>query len=278
MSSAGGTTASPEQDNSVQKVMPSLFGGGYGTYQARPENFLLSFVTHTVGLFLILWLVRVAGPLVKSPVVDKPFDLTTVYRLKVGTTGPTGGSGGDHSKLRASKGALPKASKMQFAPPQVLQPQQSKLMVQPTVVADLNIPQSKQMGDPLSSLTTLSGGPGVGSGIGNGSGGGVGSGSGPGFGAGICCGNGVTEPKALYTPDPEFSEEARKAKYQGTVELEVTIGADGRIHSARVVRSLGMGLDEKAIEGVKTWKFEPAKKDGRPIAVLMNVDVDFRLY
>ena len=96
MTAAGGSAVKQmEPDNSVQKVMPSLFGGGYGTYQTRPENFLLSFVTHTVGLFLILWLLRVAGPLVKSPVVDnKPIDLTT-YPLTVGKTGPSGGSGGE---------------------------------------------------------------------------------------------------------------------------------------------------------------------------------------
>jgi len=91
-------------------------------------------------------------------------------------------------------------------------------------------------------------------------------------------GGGVTPPRVLYNPDPEYSEEARKAKYQGTVVLWVVIGPDGRVHDMRVARALGMGLDEKALEAVKTWKFEPGRKDGQAVAVQMNVEVDFRLY
>jgi len=126
---------------------------------------------------------------------------------------------------------------------------------------------------------TLSNGSGVGGGIGTGEGGGIGSGRGPGFGPGIFhVGDGVSAPKAIYTPEPEFSEEARKSKYQGVVVLDIVVGVDGRVHSPRVVRSLGMGLDEKAIEKVNVWKFDPAKKDGRPVAVEMNIEVAFNLY
>jgi TonB family protein len=88
----------------------------------------------------------------------------------------------------------------------------------------------------------------------------------------------VSAPRAIYTPEPEFSEEARKAKYQGVVVLEIIVGADGRVRNPRVVRSLGMGLDEKAREKVLTWKFAPATKDGRPVAVEMNIEVSFNLY
>jgi TonB family protein len=91
-------------------------------------------------------------------------------------------------------------------------------------------------------------------------------------------GGGVSAPKALYAPDPEYSEEARKAKYQGTVVLWVVVGPDGRPHAIKVYRTLGMGLDEKAIEAVRNWKFEPARKDGQPVAVQINVEVNFRLY
>jgi TonB family protein len=91
-------------------------------------------------------------------------------------------------------------------------------------------------------------------------------------------GDGVSAPRAIYTPEPEFSEEARKAKYQGVVVLNIIVGVDGRVHSPRVVRSLGMGLDEKAVETVKTWKFDPSKKDGRPVGVEMNIEVAFNLY
>ena len=90
-------------------------------------------------------------------------------------------------------------------------------------------------------------------------------------------GHGVSAPRAIYSPDPDYSEEARKAKYQGTLVLYVVVGADGRPHDIRVTRSLGLGLDEKAIEAVRTWKFEPAQKDGQPVAVMVNVEVNFRI-
>ena len=88
----------------------------------------------------------------------------------------------------------------------------------------------------------------------------------------------MTAPIAKFAPDPDYSEEARKAKYQGTVILAAIIGPDGKPRNLRVVRSLGMGLDEKAMEKVRTWLFEPGKKDGQAVAVAMNIEVDFHLY
>jgi TonB family protein len=73
--------------------------------------------------------------------------------------------------------------------------------------------------------------------------------------------SGVKAPRAIYTPDPEYSEEARRAKLQGTCVLWVLVGADGKPHDVRVARSLGMGLDEKSIEAIRSWRFEPATKD-----------------
>lgn len=91
-------------------------------------------------------------------------------------------------------------------------------------------------------------------------------------------GKGVTPPRANYSPDPEYSEKARAKKYQGTIVLVVLISADGCISKLQVRRFLGLGLDEKAIEAVRTWKFEPARKDGVPVAVLVNIEVNFKLY
>jgi TonB family protein len=88
----------------------------------------------------------------------------------------------------------------------------------------------------------------------------------------------VSAPRAIYDPEPQYSEEARKAKFQGAVVLAIIVGADGRAHDIKIARSLGMGLDEKAIEAVKQWKFLPAMKDGQPVSVLVNVEVDFRVF
>ncbi len=203
-----------------------------------------------------------------------------------------GGGGGDRDKLQAPKGALPKTSMQQITPPAVVVRNLKPLLaVDPTVVVP---PQLKLMasvpnlGDPSSAIPAPpSNGIGSGAGIGSGSGGGVGVGSGPGVGEGhgggigggaFRVGGGVSAPRALFAPDPEYSEEARKAKYQGVCVLWLVVGPDGRPRDIKISRSLGLGLDEKAIEAVRNWKFEPALKDGKPVAVQINVEVNFRLY
>ncbi len=202
-----------------------------------------------------------------------------------------GGGGGDRDKLAAPKGALPKLSKDQIVPPAiVIRNDDPKLTATPSVVVppEIKLPTVGALGDPLSKVIgPASNGTGYGGGIGSGSGGGVGSGAGPGVGPGhgggygggaYRVGGGVSAPKAVYAPDPEYSEEARKAKYQGTVVLWMVVGADGRAQQIRIQRSLGMGLDEKAIEAVRQWKFEPAKLNGQAVPVQINVEVNFRLY
>lgn len=87
-----------------------------------------------------------------------------------------------------------------------------------------------------------------------------------------------TPPHATYAPDPGYTSQATKAKLQGTVQLSLIVGTDGRAHDIRVERSLGMGLDESAIETVKTWIFDPATEDGKPVAKPINIVVTFRLY
>ena len=106
----------------------------------------------------------------------------------------------------------------------------------------------------------------------------AGAGSGGGIGGGVFrIGGGVSAPRLTYKVEPEYSEEARKAKYQGTVVLAIQVWEDGRAHNIRVIRSLDLGLDEKAIQAVQEWKFVPGKKDGVPVKVRANVEVNFRL-
>ncbi|MBZ5722734.1 MAG: energy transducer TonB [Acidobacteriia bacterium] len=90
-------------------------------------------------------------------------------------------------------------------------------------------------------------------------------------------GGGVSAPRVVYASSPEYSKEARKAKLQGTVVLWVVVGKDGRVRNIRVAQTLGMGLDEKAIEAVSKWRFVPGHKDGKPVPVQINVEVAFRL-
>jgi len=89
---------------------------------------------------------------------------------------------------------------------------------------------------------------------------------------------GITPPHAIHSPDPEYTDEARKAKYQGTAFFWLVIMPNGETKDIRVVRPLGFGLDEKALSAISTWTFEPAMKDGQPVAVMVNVEVSFRLY
>lgn len=90
-------------------------------------------------------------------------------------------------------------------------------------------------------------------------------------------GNGVSAPMVLYKAEPEYSEEARAAKYQGTVVVGVEIGPDGLAHHAQIVQGLGMGLDQKALDAISHWRFKPGSKDGVPVTVAARIEVNFRL-
>lgn len=89
--------------------------------------------------------------------------------------------------------------------------------------------------------------------------------------------DGVKPPRVIYSPGPEFSDEARLQKIEGTVTLDIVVTSAGKTALIRVLKTLGYGLDEKAIEAVRTWKFHPATKDGKPVSVNVAVQVEFRL-
>lgn len=202
-----------------------------------------------------------------------------------------GGGGGDRSPTPPSKGKLPRAALKQFTPPTaVVRNENPKLPMEPTIIAqpDANLPQVQmnQYGDPLAKLGLPSNGPGAGGGIGTGRGGGVGPGSGGGYGPGsgggvgggvFKIGGGVSAPQLVMKVEPEYSEEARKAKFQGTVVLYVVVDEKGNPRDLKVIRALGLGLDQKAIEAVQKWRFKPGLKDGKPVPVAAQIEVNFRL-
>jgi protein TonB len=107
-----------------------------------------------------------------------------------------------------------------------------------------------------------------------------GPGSDKGVGGGVYkVGDGISAPSLIYKVEAEFSDEARRAKYEGAVIINLIVDANGNPQQVRVSRSLGMGLDEKALEAVKQYKFKPAKdKTGKPVPVYMSVEIDFHLY
>lgn len=276
--------------------LPTLFGEGYGTYGVKRGSFVASYLLVTLMAAGIVYTGKFAVDHkedIKKNITALVTDISPYVLQPSKTKAGGGGGGGDHDKIEASKGSLPKFAKEQFTPPvRVIRnpnpvlPMEATVVVPPTIKIASNMPV---IGDPFSHNVNgpESNGTGTGGGIGSGSGGGIGSGTGPGVGPGrgggigggvYSVGGGVSAPKAIFAPDPEYSDEARKAKYQGVVDLSCVVGADGRVRDCSPVHTLGMGLDEKAIEGVKTWKFEPARKDGTPVPVRVLISVNYRLY
>jgi protein TonB len=204
-----------------------------------------------------------------------------------------GGGGGMQTPTPPSKGVPPRGADRQLLPPMVeaknLAPE---LIVEPTLIAPslAHLPQFSfiTIGDPNGVKGPPSAGPGTNGGIGTGDGPGVGGGKGAGFNNGeggnagggpaiYGIGGGVSAPTVLLEILPEYSDDARKARIQGTVELMAIVNADGTLTFESVMKSLGFGLDQKAIEAVKKWKFRPALKDGKPVATRVNISVNFTL-
>jgi periplasmic protein TonB len=195
-----------------------------------------------------------------------------------------GGGGGQKMPQPVSRGEAPKPALKQFVPPTPAVPKPI-LPVVPTITAPAPQINADNYGDPLAKTLPFSGGPGS-SGFGTGKGGGIGSGNGDGFGPGSGGGTGggiyhaggdVSMPQLLSKVEPEYSEEARKAKYSGTVLLSIVVDEHGLPRDIRVIRPVGLGLDEKAIEAVSRWRFRPGVKGGRAVSVQANIEVSFRL-
>jgi protein TonB len=247
-------------------------------------------------LILSPWLYKTVIKATANPVNSNllltPIDISDyAMKLPPGKDKAGGGGGGGAREVQpATKGRAPKFSMTQIAPPMVHTKLDSKFDATLLGPPDLKIPSPNMdtFGDPLAKLVNGSGGPGGGSGIGSGNGTGIGSGEGGGLGPGSggSTGGGVFRagtggvgyPTCFYMPDPKYSEEARKAKYQGVVVLEGTITLDGRVTDIQTVKGPGLGLEEKAVEAVKDWRCKPAMgPNGKPVPTRVPIEVNFRL-
>jgi protein TonB len=278
------------QNPAYGEILPTLFGAGENTYPLRRGNLAISAAIHAA----IIVVIAIGGLLMAKSQFQPDVNSVLLTELSYPTMpalnkGGGGGGGGNRDKLSDSKGSLPRFAREQETPPAiVVRNEQPKLVEEPTIVGLPTLASpTVDSGNPLSAILQPSNGAGFGGGIGTGHGGGIGAGDGAGFGLGygggagggvFHVGGGVSAPRPIYDPDPEYSDEARREKFQGSVVLWVVVGADGKPYDIRVARTLGMGLDEKAIAAVRQWKFEPAILNGHPVAVQINVEVRFRLY
>lgn len=263
--------------------------------QRNPRSRIISAIVHVVGIGAIVWLgmhVRpVIAPAMNATKVDfklfapspPPPKILPAPKVQHG-----GGGGGMHAPVEATKGKLPEVAKVQLNAPK-LRIDNPKLAIEPKTtvslpdqpkLANLGATDSPQI--KLASQGSGSGGAfghGLGGGFGSGHGSGAGAGSGGGYGGGLMSvGGGVSAPAVLHSVEPEFTEQARQANFQGTVQLQLIVDAQGNPQNVRVTRPLGKGLDEKAVEAVRQYRFRPAMYQGHPVAVQIVVDVEFHLH
>ena len=271
----------------TRSAAPLLTMAG-GIQAARsPASFWTAIGAHVVVIALIAWMVArhisVAAPVpqqvatIVAPMPPPPPPPVMPRAEKMG------GGGGQHDLAPVTKGHLPKFAQDQIVPPKAPPTIPPKLAVEPTVVVqkDLKLADNKMpdLGMPNSTLVGSSMGNGHGTGIGSGNGNGIGPGSGGNFGGGpMHIGGSVRPPVLVSQVDPEFSEEARKAKFSGNVEVYLWVDENGNPSHVKVVRGVGMGLDEKAIEAVRQYKFKPALQNGKPVKVDLYVDVNFQIF
>ena len=291
---------SPKSSAFATSAEPAYAVDLFREYRIHSSSFLVSTLLHVVilGSSLVLPLFFIQGaPDISLKVIDVSLEFPIYEKKKTPLHLPPisekagGGGGGRRESTPASLGRLPRSSDRQLTPPVPKVVNLNPILsVEPTIVAPplaqlptVNLPF---YGDPFGVPGPPSSGPGTGGGIGTGRGGGVGpgigEGVGPGEGGGIGggvyrVGGGVSAPVVIYRVEPQYSEEARKAKYQGTVVFSAIVRKDGTLDMLKMLRGIGLGLDENAVKALKQWKFRPGMKNGVPVDVYLNVEVNFSL-
>jgi len=245
-----------------------------------------------IGLVLSLAVKAHTIVTVAASTVVTPLDLTSYTPpvvLPLAKPMGGGGGGGAHDVIEASKGHISEVAKYQFAPLQASRIDRPKLAIEPSEQASIpdsvslpNVGVSQSAQIRLVSQGSGSGsgfGQGLGGGIGMGHGSGVGPGSGGGYGGGLMSvGGSVAAPRVIHSVEPEFTQEARQANFQGSVLIQLIVDSQGNPQDIRVTRHLGMGLDEKAIEAVRQYRFNPAMYQGHPVSVQIVIEVAFHLH
>jgi len=254
----------------------------------------ISLVVHVVIITLVVSLALKAHTIIAlhPAAIVTPVDFTLSsppMTLPVARLAGGGGGGGAHDVVEAVKAELPAVVRLQTLAPQIIKVDQPKLAIEPSM--QVNMPESNNppaFGIAHSQQISLaSQGRGSGSGLGQGLGGGIGmghgSGAGPGSGGGyggglMNVGGGVTAPEVIHSVEPEFTEDARRANFQGSVSIKLIVDSQGNPQNVQLVHHLGMGLGEKAIEAVRQYKFKPAMYQGHPVAVQIVIDINFHLH
>ena len=262
-------------------------------YASPARSTLLSGALHAAAIALILFATGIPTSMVKAP--DHTILITPLDVLKYEVTAPqradAGGGGGMRTATPASIGNLPRRALKQFLAPMVKSENPNPILtIEPAIIASPEIVVTPinlaQFGDPHGVTGPPSGGRGKGGGIGDGDGTGVGPGEGPGAGLGRDGGiasahagfqGSLTDPVLMWKSEPEYTDEARKAKVQGAVVMHVEIDARGQVQNISVAQGLGLGLDECAIAAVRKWRFRAGTRNGKPVSTNALIQVTFRL-
>lgn len=255
----------------------------------------VSLVIHILVISgIVWWSLNVRNPIVqpKKEMVFKLFDPQTPPPTITPVPKPLqgGGGGGEHRIIEPQRGSPPKpvVHLQKMLPPEIARVQTPTLPEPPSLHANLpqnyalpnlGMPKSPQINVAAEGSGSNGFGIGMGGGMGAGQGDGAGAGAAGGYGGGVMnVGGGVSAPEVIHSVDPEFTPQARAADLQGTVSIQLIVDPQGNPQNVHVVKHLGMGLDQKAIEAVRQYKFRPAMYQGHPVAVQMIIDVAFHLH
>lgn len=273
---------------------PNWKGTDLFAYRKDRKSKVISFVIHAVVIGGVLYWGMMAHRMaaandtavvpIKFVLTDPPPPVMPVAKVIGG-----GGGGGVHRIVPPVRAPLPRVEHFHMLPPQIAVVERPKLAAEPSSNVNMQVNSSMpNIGMPDSPQIALSSqgpgahsgfGVGMGGGIGIGHGNGTGIGGGGGFGGGVMSvGGGVSAPIVVHSVEPEFTEEARRANFQGTVSIQLVVDQQGDPQDVRVVHHLGMGLDQKAVDAVQQYRFRPAMYQGHPVAVQMVIEVDFRLH